>query len=334
MLRNNALADRLRDRELEVEEDEKDKLRERDEVEKSTSRSEEEEEMDAGGDQQWAREAQPPATQLYAKNFESDEKKEVEGEGEPQLLVQQKPIPLLKEEPPPVINAAFHSEYHLAEEDSKPKVAFEIGGRAPTGSGESSSGGGVKRIASGVFGTDEEQEEGPKKKPLTRPSAVEEQAAPPPVVKEYSAEERKKVMKTLVDSIPTSKGDLFAYQIKWDFLDSVSREAHEMYVCMCVCLRVCVRVCMPTVGFSLHNLCKFPNTCLLSYARPTGVDRKENRPVDQQEDNGVHWGRGACSYGVHHQQCAGVGWGGAGGGEWVASALTLWDLLIVPCHIT
>lgn len=241
MLRNNALADRLRDRELEVEEDEKDKLRERDEVEKSTSRSEEEEEMDAGGDQQWAREAQPPATQLYAKNFESDEKKEVEGEGEPQLLVQQKPIPLLKEEPPPVINAAFHSEYHLAEEDSKPKVAFEIGGRAPTGSGESSSGGGVKRIASGVFGTDEEQEEGPKKKPLTRPSAVEEQAAPPPVVKEFSAEERKKVMKTLVDSIPTSKGDLFAYQIKWDFLDSVSREAHEMYVCVCVC--VCVSVC-------------------------------------------------------------------------------------------
>ena len=24
-----------------------------------------------------------------------------------------------------------------------------------------------------------------------------------------------------MDSIPTSKGDLFAYQIKWDFLDSV-----------------------------------------------------------------------------------------------------------------
>ena len=28
------------------------------------------------------------------------------------------------------------------------------------------------------------------------------------------------------------------------------------------------------------------------------------------------------------------GWGGGGGGEWVTSALTLWDLLIVPCHIT
>lgn len=29
------------------------------------------------------------------------------------------------------------------------------------------------------------------------------------------------------------------------------------------------------------------------------------------------------------------GWGGTGGGgEWVARALTLWDLLIVPCHIT
>ena len=314
MLRNNALADRLRDRELEVEEDEKDKLRERDEVEKSTSRSEEEEEMDAGGDQQWAREAQPPATQLYAKNFESDEKKEVEGEGEPQLLVQQKPIPLLKEEPPPVINAAFHSEYHLAEEDSKPKVAFEIGGRAPTGSGESSSGGGVKRIASGVFGTDEEQEEGPKKKPLTRPSAVEEQAAPPPVVKEYSAEERKKVMKTLVDSIPTSKGDLFAYQIKWDFLDSVSREAHEMYVCMCVCVCVCVSVCacrqsaspcITCVSFLIHVSCLMLDQQVLIEKRiGPWINKKIMEYIGEEEP-------ALTEFIINNVR----GWGGAGQGE-------------------
>lgn len=312
MLRNNALADRLRDRELEVEEDEKDKLRERDEVEKSTSRSEEEEEMDAGGDQQWAREAQPPATQLYAKNFESDEKKEVEGEGEPQLLVQQKPIPLLKEEPPPVINAAFHSEYHLAEEDSKPKVAFEIGGRAPTGSGESSSGGGVKRIASGVFGTDEEQEEGPKKKPLTRPSAVEEQAAPPPVVKEFSAEERKKVMKTLVDSIPTSKGDLFAYQIKWDFLDSVSREAHEMYVCVCVCVRVSVCACQQSpspcitcVSFLIRVSCLMLDQQVLIEKRiGPWINKKIMEYIGEEEP-------ALTEFIINNVR----GWGGAGQGE-------------------
>lgn len=223
--RSNALADRLRDRELEVEEDEKDRLREREELENQTLRSEEEEEedMETAGEQQWAREAQQPAPQPLPKDHDSDVEEEEEGEGDHQLLVQQKPIPFLKEEPPPVINAAFHSEYHLVEEDSKPKVAFEIGSKVPSATGESSSGSGVKRIALGVFGTDEEQEEGPKKKPLTRPSAVEEQSAPPPIVKEYSAEERKKVMKTLVDSIPTSKGDLFAYQIKWDYLDTVSK---------------------------------------------------------------------------------------------------------------
>ena len=221
--RGNTLAERSRDRELEMEDDEKDRLREREELEKLATRSEEEEEdKETAGDQQWARETQQPAPQTLPKVDESDVKKEDEADGDHQVLVQQKPIPFLKEEPPPVINAAFHSEYHLAEEDSKPKVAFEIGGRAPTATGESSSGSGVKRGALGVFGIDEEQEEGPKKKPLTRPSAVEEQSAPPPVVKEYSAEERKKVMKTLVDSIPTSKGDLFAYQIKWDYLDTVS----------------------------------------------------------------------------------------------------------------
>lgn len=215
--RGSAMDEKLQDREREVEDDERDRLKEKQEqvgveVEADTT------------------DAPPrPSTVEAPPTVEPMEVNTAAvGNSHDSVAKQQKPIPPLEEEPPPSqITAAFHSEYHLShlksEEDTKPKVAFSLGSKpAPsTVSSETAQGPQVKPKGLDVFNTDEDDhDEGPKRKPITLPP-VEEDNHVQPEAKRYTSEERKKLMKTLVDSIPTSKGDLFSYQIKWEYLDKV-----------------------------------------------------------------------------------------------------------------
>ena len=206
--KGSSLAEKLRDREHEVVEDEKDRAKEREEL------------ISAG---------------YYPIEQPSEQHSQV-GDAPKEnssTLAQQKPIPALEQQPlNPPIKAAFHSEYDLAPPE-KPKVSIVIGTKtsssgsaATSGQGESENRvAGTKRKTLDVFNTDEddEHEKVAKRKPVSLPTQEEKASAPP--VKEYTAEEKKKIMKNLVDSIPTSKGDLFNYQMKWDMLDEVCMKA-------------------------------------------------------------------------------------------------------------
>ena len=214
--------EKLQEREREVEEDERDRLKEKQDLEQS---------------------GQVPGIEVMDTQ-PAIEAKEVEREnvdsGPDVVAKQQKPIPPLEEEPPPPqITAAFHSEYHLShlqlEEEVKPKVAFVFGSKPQLTSANSEPTQGAnatkQKKGLGVFNTDEDDhEEGPKRKPITLPPVEEDKQVES---KKYTSEERKKLMKSLVDSIPTSKGDLFSYQIKWEYLDQVCVGV-VCVVCVCV----------------------------------------------------------------------------------------------------
>ena len=54
--------------------------------------------------------------------------------------------------------------------------------------------------------------------------------------KKLSSEERKKLVQTLVNNIPTSKEEVFKYELKWDQIDQVRRKrifivGHEVIMC-------------------------------------------------------------------------------------------------------
>ena len=51
--------------------------------------------------------------------------------------------------------------------------------------------------------------------------------------KKLSSEERKKLVQTLVNNIPTSKEEVFKYEIKWDQIDQVSgvQQCHVIMSC-------------------------------------------------------------------------------------------------------
>lgn len=46
--------------------------------------------------------------------------------------------------------------------------------------------------------------------------------------KKLSSEERKKLVQTLVNNIPTSKEEVFKYELKWDQIDQVSKENNNI----------------------------------------------------------------------------------------------------------
>lgn len=81
--------------------------------------------------------------------------------------------------------------------------------------------------------------------------------------RKLTADERKKMVQTLVNNIPTSKEEVFEYQLKWDQIDKV---------CVCVCMRMCTCMC----SFVIHSI------SIYVFA---GTYREESWSLDQQEDH-------------------------------------------------
>ena len=74
-----------------------------------------------------------------------------------------------------------------------------------------------------VFNQDDDDESETKRRKLSLPPEEErEQPATKPVKLPTTAEEKKQYIKTLIESIPTSKEELFAFQLEWSMVDTVS----------------------------------------------------------------------------------------------------------------
>lgn len=74
-----------------------------------------------------------------------------------------------------------------------------------------------------VFSANEDETnvvEEPKKK-LSRLEETDEAAAPGSNSKEANVEDKRKMIKNLIEKIPTGKEELFQYELKWDIVDEV-----------------------------------------------------------------------------------------------------------------
>lgn len=76
-----------------------------------------------------------------------------------------------------------------------------------------------------VFNANEDENnvvEEPKKKLSRLDEAAE--AVPSSNSKEASVEDKRKMIKNLIEKIPTGKEELFQYELKWDIVDEVSKK--------------------------------------------------------------------------------------------------------------
>ena len=119
------------------------------------------------------------------------------------------------------------------------KMTFGVSGRGGGGSG---SGGLGKRPLDNVLGEEESDTLAPKKKlasiqQIEKEQRIEKRAQEKAAMKmrveerkKIPPEERKKMIQTLVSGIPTTKEELFEYDLKWDAIDQV-------FVCVwCGCI--------------------------------------------------------------------------------------------------
>lgn len=95
------------------------------------------------------------------------------------------------------------------------------------GSPDSAAGTKRKRLTVGdVFNQDDEQAEMAKKRPLVPIDFSEDSNSSgkhlASSAKPTTAEEKRKCIKNLIDRIPTAKAELFAYELDWSMVDTVS----------------------------------------------------------------------------------------------------------------
>ena len=108
------------------------------------------------------------------------------------------------------------------EREHPSKLAFGFGKKAPSVASSSTHTVIPKKAAlESIFSMeDEEMEEKPKRKIIPIEYSEEEQQVVGRTNK-ISPEERKKKIQSLVNSIPTSKEELFCYELKWEAIDKV-----------------------------------------------------------------------------------------------------------------
>ena len=91
-----------------------------------------------------------------------------------------------------------------------------------------------------VFNQDDDDSEPSRKRKLVPLDySEEEKAALIPSVKPTTAEEKRKCIKTLIERIPTTKSELFAFRLDWTMVDQVRHQKQSSSLSCTTGLSVC-----------------------------------------------------------------------------------------------
>jgi len=126
-----------------------------------------------------------------------------------------------------------------------------------------------RKVAS-VFQEDEDEENQPEKIKKRKPNPKEN-------VK-MSAEERKKVIKGLIERIPTDRGALFAYPIRWEYLDG-SGDLMEKRIIPWIKKKL-----IEIIGEDEPTLVEFVSTRLKHKTKPEYILQEIKIALDEEAD--------------------------------------------------